>query len=309
MWRLIVALFVLALLGGGAVYVATTPAIVPADVLPAHRPNLDNGRTMLLAGGCPSCHATPDQEDDMKLGGGMELKSPYGSFYPPNISPDPNDGIGGWNESQFVTALWKGTSPDGRHYYPAFPYTSYQHMSLGDVRDLFAFLKTLSPVAGKVRPHELRFPYNIRRVLGLWKLLYLDGKAFASDQGESAQWNRGAYLVNGPAHCVECHSPRDLFGGIVARQRFAGGPSLDGEGFVPNITQAGIGSYSVADIKEILTTGAKPDGDMVGGDMKSVVRETAELSKEDRAAIATYVKSLGPVEGPKPPKKGEARGL
>jgi mono/diheme cytochrome c family protein len=149
----------------------------------------------------------------------------------------------------------------------------------------------------------MRFPFNIRRTLGAWKLLYVDGTPIANDPAQTAQWNRGAYLVNGPGHCAECHSPRNAFGGIVARQRFAGGPHPDGESWVPNITQAGIGSYSAGDIEEILATGTNPEGDSVGGDMAAVVRNTGQLAKDDRAAMAAYIKSLPPVEGPSPPEK------
>ena len=302
MRRLILALLVLGL-AGAAFWFFTMPASVTASALPAYSPNVQNGKTMFFIGGCASCHATPDQDDPIRLGGGRELKSPYGSFYPPNISSDSKDGIGSWTEAQFVTAIWKGTSPDGRHYFPSFPYTSYQRMKLDDVRDLFAYLKTLPAAQGKVRDHDLRFPLNVRRMLGLWKLRYLDGKPFARNPAQNEPWNRGAYLVNGPGHCAECHSPRDAFGGIIERQRFAGGPSLDGEGFVPNITQAGIGDFSADDIEEVLATGSTPDGDSVGGEMGAVVRNTSQLAKGDRAAIAAYIKSLPPVEGPKPPEK------
>ena len=169
--------------------------------------------------------------------------SPFGTFYVPNISPDPKDGIGAWSEADFVTALWDGTAPDGSHLFPAFPYPSYRHMELNDVRDLFAYLKTLPPVAGKVRDHDLAFPFNIRRLVGGWKLLFLKGGPFVSDPSQSAQWNRGAYLVNGPGHCAECHSPRNFLGGIIESERFAGGPSPDGKGWVPNITPAGLGHW------------------------------------------------------------------
>ncbi len=202
-------------------------------------PDLANGKNMFYAGGCASCHATPNQEDKTKLGGGLGLKSPFGTFYVPNLSPDPNDGIGKWSEADFVTAMLKGTSPDGRHYFPAFPYTSYQRMRTEDVRDLFAYIKTLPAVQGRVRDHDVPFPFNVRRTLGGWKFLFLDGKPFQPDPSKSAQWNRGAYLVNGPGHCAECHSPRNPLGGIVSAQRFAGGPNPEGEGWVPNITQQG----------------------------------------------------------------------
>jgi len=245
MRRLLIAALLLAVIGIAVFWFVTAPQIVPPSALGPRTANLDNGRTMFLAGGCASCHASPNQEDRTRLGGGMALKTPFGTFYPPNISPDPNDGIGGWSEANFVTAMWKGTSPDGSHYYPVFPYTSYQRMRLGDVRDLFAFIKTLPPVAGKAAQHDLPLYFRFRRMLGGWKFLFLDGHHFESDPAQTAQWNHGAYLINGPGHCAECHSPRDPFGAIVERQRFTGGPNPDGgEGWVPNITQAGIGDYS-----------------------------------------------------------------
>ena len=244
MRRVLLAVLILALVGAAGFWFLTRPETIAASALAPHKPNLENGRVMFFAGGCAACHATPQQDDRTRLGGGMELKSPYGSFYPPNISPDPKDGIGTWNEAQFLTAMVKGTSPDGRHYFPSFPYASYQRMTQADLRDMFAFIKTLPPVQGRVRDHDIRFPFNIRLALGGWKFLYLDGRPFTPDPNQPAQWNRGAYLVNGPAHCAECHSPRTLLGGIVEDKRFAGGPNPDGEGTIPNITQHALGEYS-----------------------------------------------------------------
>jgi mono/diheme cytochrome c family protein len=301
--KLIALAIVLAVVGLGVFWVVTNPATVAASALGAHTPSLENGKVMFHAGGCASCHATPQQEDRTRLGGGLALKSPFGTFHVPNISSDRNDGIGAWNEAQFVTAMLKGTSPDGRHYYPAFPYASYQRMRTEDVRDLFAFLKTLPAVQGKARDHELPFPFNIRRTLGGWKFLFLDGKPFQPDAAKPAEWNRGAYLVNGPGHCAECHSPRNLLGGIIEAQRFAGGPNPEGEGWVPNITQHALKDYSDKDIAYLLETGLNPEGDSVGGPMAPVIRNTSQLPPEDRNAMATYIKSLPPVEGPKPPQK------
>jgi mono/diheme cytochrome c family protein len=231
------------------------------------------------------------------------MKTPFGTFHTPNISPDEKDGIGGWSEAQFATALLKGTSPDGAHYYPAFPYASFQRMSINDARDLFAFIKTLPKVSGKAPAHDISFPFNIRFSLGGWKFLFLDGEPFRPDPSQSAQWNRGAYLVNAVAHCAECHSPRNIFGAIKERYRFAGGPDPEGEGFIPNITQRGIGDWSEKDIATLLESGDLPDGDRIGGAMVRVVRNTAKLSAEDRAAIATYIKSLRPVDGPPRPQR------
>jgi mono/diheme cytochrome c family protein len=300
--KLVILAVVLGAVGLAAFWFLTRPAVVEASALGPHAPNPDNGRTMFFAGGCASCHAT-SKEDPTRLGGGLGLKSPFGTFYVPNISPDPKDGIGSWSEAQFVSAMLKGTSPHGAHYYPSFPYASYQRMRVADVRDLFAHLKTLPPVEGKARGHDLPFPFTIRRTLGAWKLLFLDGEPFRPDPAQSAEWNRGAYLANGPGHCAECHSPRNLLGGIVASQRFAGGPNPEGEGWVPNITQARLKDWSKGEIEEVLATGTTPEGDSVGSTMAAVVRNTGQLPAADRAAIATYIKSLPPIEGPKPPPK------
>lgn len=291
-------------IGLAAFWFMTAPQTVPASALAAtHTPDLANGEVLFNVGGCTSCHAIPGEEDRTRLGGGRALKSPFGTFYPPNISPDPKDGIGGWSEAQFVTAMNKGTSPEGEHYYPAFPYTSYQRITFSDLRDLFGYLKTLPPVAGRVRDHDLPFLFTIRRLLGGWKFLFLDGKPFTPNPSQSAQWNRGAYLVNGPGHCAECHSPRDAVGGILRAQRFAGGPNPEGKGWVPNITQKGLGNWSVKDIAYLLETGMTPEGDSVGGNMAEVVRNTTRIGDADRLAMATYLKSLPPVNGPARPKK------
>jgi mono/diheme cytochrome c family protein len=176
-------------------------------------------------------------------------------------------------------------------------------MRFDDLRDLFAYLKTLPSVPGRVRDHVLPFPFNIRHALGLWKILFLDGAQLPSDTSRSASWNRGAYLVNGPGHCTECHSPRNALGGTIASLRFTGGPSSDGQGGVPNITQFKLKSWSEADIAETLESGMTPDSDRVGGNMIEVVRNISQLTAEDRMAIATYIKSLPAVEGRKPPPK------
>jgi len=277
-------------------------AVVPATAPPA-APNPANGLVIFNAGGCSSCHAVPSQPDRTRLGGGLAIPSPFGTFYAPNISPDPVDGIGRWTEAEFVNAVTSGVSPAGVHYFPAFPYTSYAHAKVEDIRDLFAYLKTLAPVAGRVRDHDVRFPFNIRRNIGIWKWLFMDGKPFVPDPARSAQWNRGAYLVNGLGHCAECHSPRNFLGGIIAAQRFAGGPNPEGEGWVPNITQKGLAEWSDKDIASFLKTGEMPDGDSAGGSMVRVIKNTSQLSGEDRAAIADYIKSLPPVDGPPRPKK------
>jgi mono/diheme cytochrome c family protein len=304
--RILLAAVLAGIAGLGFFWWLTIPAVVASSALPPRTPDLANGLTTFNAGGCSSCHAVPNQPDRLKLGGGLAITSPFGTFYVPNISPDPNDGIGRWTEADFVTAVLKGTSPEGAHYFPAFPYASYQHAKIEDVRDLFAYLKTLAPVAGKVRDHDVPLPFNIRRNVGVWKFLFTDGKPFAPDAAHSPSWNRGAYLVNSLGHCAECHSPRNFLGGIVAAQRFAGGPNPDGEGWVPNITQKGLADWSVKDVDYFLETGQTPDGDTAGGSMARVIRNTSQLLPGDRAAMAEYIKSLPAVEGPLRPKKAKS---
>ncbi|MBX9711896.1 MAG: cytochrome c [Xanthobacteraceae bacterium] len=294
--------FVAALAAFAVFWIVTVPSVVPATALPSYSPNIANGENVFNAGGCAACHAVKDQPRTA-LGGGLAIPSPFGTFYAPNISSDPKDGIGNWTEANFVTAVTKGTSPAGKHYFPAFPYASYQHARIEDLRDLFGYLKTLPAVPGKIRDHDVKFPFNIRRLVGGWKLLFLDGKLFVPDPKQTAQWNRGAYLVNALGHCAECHSPRNALGGIVSSQRFAGGPNPEGEGWVPNITQKGLEDMSEKDTADFLKTGDMPDGDSAGGSMRGVIKNTSLLSDDDRAAMAAYLKSLPPVDGPPRPKK------
>jgi len=300
-----VVLLVLALVGAGGFYVLTIPTLAVTGALPQRTPNLANGETMFNVGGCASCHATPKQDDQKRLGGGLALATPFGTFKVPNISSDPKHGLGAWTEEQFANAMLRGVGRNGEHLYPAFPYTSYQRIALDDVRDLYAFLKTLPAETAPSEPHQLPFPFNVRRGLGLWKLLHLDGKPFVPDPARSAELNRGAYLIEGPGHCAECHSPRNLLGGIDTARRFAGGPDPEGKGWVPNITphEDGLAKWSAKDIAYLLESGFNPGGDSVGSNMADVVVNTGKLTPADRDAMAAYLKSLPPRPGKAPPSK------
>jgi mono/diheme cytochrome c family protein len=249
---------------------------------------------MFFAGGCQSCHKTPGQPDPLRLGGGLELKTPFGSFYPPNISSDPVDGIGAWRPVDLANALLSGVSPQGQHYYPAFPYTSYHRMNPGDVADLAAFLRTLPAVQGRPPAPKLRFPFSIRRAVGFWKLLYFDNTGLQPEPKQSVQWNLGRYLVEGPGHCGECHTPRNLLGAIERSLKLAGAPAPDRKGNAPNLTRV-LGDWTDADVVEALTSGFTPVGDVLGGGMTDVVRNLAQLPESDRKAIAVYLKSLPPL--------------
>ena len=299
----LLALSALAAAGALAVYLLTMPSALPGSALPAHTPDLANGKYMFIAGGCAECHAAPVKGcDDRKtkdkdvLAGGRCLKTKFGVFHVPNISPDKERGIGKWSTVDFVNAMKRGIAPDGSYLYPAFPYASYQRMTYEDLIDLKAYLDTLPAVRSDVPPHELSFPFNIRRGLGLWHRLYVDGESLAPDPDASAEINRGAYLVRGPGHCTECHSSRNILGGIAEGTEFAGAPNPEGKGTVPNITPSddGIGDWSEEDIAYLLETGNTPDFDVIGETMAPVQENMAKLTPEDRKGIAAYIKSLPP---------------
>ncbi len=225
------------------------------------------------------------------LGGGLELPSPFGLFRVPNISSHAEDGIGSWTELEFLNAMQRGVSPEGQHYYPSFPYSSYARMSLSDIRDLWAFLTTLPPVEGVSLPHELEFPFSVRRGVGLWKRLYLRPDWVRDIAATQAQELRGRYLVEGPGHCGECHTPRDSLGGLEFEAWLSGAPSMDGEGRVPAISQSALADWPVSDLVYYFESGMDPEFDMVGGSMVEVQENLARLPREDLEAIAAYLKA------------------
>lgn len=262
--------------------------------------NAERGRILFTAGDCASCHAMPGQSDRLKLGGGLALASPFGTLRVPNISPHPEAGIGRWRTLDLANALISGVSPDRAHYYPGFPYTSYARMRAEDVPDLMAYLRSLPAVDHRPPPHELPFPFTIRRLVGFWKLLFFHPRTVADDPGRSAEWNRGRYLVEALAHCAECHSSRNLLAGIREDTRFAGGVDPEGPGFAPNITPTGIGHWSDEQLMELLTSGRMPDGRIVGSTMNDVTINTSQLPERDRRAIIAYLRTVPPRPTPQP---------
>lgn len=250
------------------------------------------GKVVFDAGQCASCHASPGQPDRHRLGGGLALETPQGTFRAPNISSHPRDGIGAWTAVEFANAVASGVSPSGQHYYPSFPYTSFTHARTEDVRDLFAYLRSIEPVEGRPPDHDLALPLRLRRGIGLWKLLYFEPGPIAPDPGRDALWNRGRYLVEGLSHCAECHSARNLAWAIRPETRFAGGLNPEGIGAAPNITPTGIGGWSRDELAAFLRTGHSPELRFVGAQMADVVANMARLPDQDRDAIAVYVTSL-----------------
>lgn len=259
---------------------------------------LTRGEYLLRAGGCVSCH-TDVKGGGRPLAGGRALKTPFGVFYSPNITPDEETGIGAWSDADFARALRHGIRPDGAHYFPAFPYTSYTHMRAADVVALNAYLFSRPPVRSPVPPHELRPPFAWRFLVGAWKLLFFEPGPLQPDPGRSKRWNRGAYLVEALAHCGECHTPRNALGALD-REMWLAGTAQGPEGrLAPNITPhraTGIGDWSAADLVRLLSTGRKANFDTVQGAMAEAIDEGLKhLSDEDLAAIADYVLSFTPI--------------
>ncbi|MDA7424544.1 cytochrome c [Thalassococcus lentus] len=288
MRRLLKLLIPAAVVAAGIGLWVTAPDTVDAAQFAEATGNAEAGKTVYTAAGCASCHHAKGAEDKNLLTGGQAFASDFGTFYAPNISPHPEAGIGNWTQEQFANAVLRGVSPAGQHYYPAFPYTAYSRMTDGDLKDLWAFMQTLpaSDVASK--PHDVGFPFNIRRSVGGWKFLFMpDG--FVMDVPDDLA--RGQYLVEALAHCAECHTPRNPVGALNTGQWMAGAPNPSGQGTIPALTPDKL-KWSAADIAYYLETGFTPDFDSVGGHMAEVVQNFSELSKEDRDAVAAYVKAI-----------------
>jgi mono/diheme cytochrome c family protein len=264
------------------------------------------GEYVLRLGGCVTCH-TDEKNGGAFLAGGRALGSPFGTFYTPNITPDPGTGIGGWSTGAFVRATAEGITPGGHPYYPAFPYPSYTHMTERDLIDLKAYLDTVEPVANDVPDHDLGIPFGFRPLLEGWRLLFFEDGAFEPDPRRSEAWNRGAYIVNGPGHCSECHTPRNALG-APERERFLAGTPDGPEGKpVPNITPHanGIEAWGRSDLVFAFQTSILPDGDVFGGAMAEVVKDgLSHVSREDLEAIAEYLLSVEPL--PDAPTQAEA---
>ncbi|WP_424933965.1 c-type cytochrome [Amaricoccus macauensis] len=295
--RILIALAVVGGAAAVAAYAATGPnRLSETELAELPEGDAERGELVFWAGGCASCHAAKDAEGDEKLalGGGLVLQTDFGDFVVPNISMDPQDGIGAWSEEDFANAMLRGVSPEGSHYYPSFPYTSFARMEMSDIADLWAFWQTLPSVEGATQDHSLTFPFNMRRGLGLWKQAFLSDAPAVELQDPSAEVARGQYLVEGPGHCGECHSPRDTAGAINYDLWLAGAPNPDGEGRIPNITggEGGIGSWSASDVAYYLESGFTPDFDSVGGSMVGVQESLAHLPSEDLEAIGAYLKAV-----------------
>ncbi len=259
------------------------------------------GEYLATAANCAGCHTDKDH-GGARFAGGKAIDTPFGAFYSRNITPDPVHGIGAWTDEDFLTALRTGISPEGAHYFAAFPFTSFTMMTDRDILDIKAYLFAQPPSPAVNRPHDVPFPFDMRLVMVPWRALYFREGQFAPDAARSAEWNRGAYLATAVAHCPECHTPRNFLGALKDGRRFVGAPIYGpGHHFAPNITSDphdGIGAWSLTDITNLLSLGVTPKGDFVGGPMAEVVAGTAKLTDADRHAVAVYVKALPPIPSP-----------
>ncbi len=290
----VLAVFALSAL---VLFLARAAPALAADVAAIAR-----GAYLFAAGDCAACH-TDKKANTPPLAGGRALTTPFGTFYGPNITPDPDTGIGRWSEADFRRAMREGRDEEGRYMFPVFPFTSFTGMTDQDIADLYAYLMSQPPVQRESRAHEVKFPFGWRFLLFAWRSLYFSPGPLQPVEGRSEQWNRGRYLAEAVVHCEECHTPRNFLGARERGHAYAGNPHGPDGNAAPDLTsdtKDGLGDWKADDITEVLATGITPDGDSVGQGMTEVVDGTAMLTAADRLAIAVYIKSLPPL--PQTPK-------
>jgi mono/diheme cytochrome c family protein len=280
-------------IGAGVVGIAVAYSVTATRPLAPERLDIGrigdatDGALIFAAAGCGSCHSHDGTD---ALAGGKAFVSDFGTFYAPNISLDIDQGIGGWSDYDIANAMMAGVSPDGAHYYPAFPYTTYAKMDPSDALDLIAYLRTLPSDATPSRDHDVGFPFNIRRSLGGWKLLFAGTRWVVQDVA-SPELERGRYFVEALGHCAECHTPRNALSGLKTGEWLRGAVNPSGNGRIPSLHPDDLG-WSGGDIAYYLDTGFTPDFDTVGGEMVDVVENISQLNDEDRDAIAAYLLAL-----------------
>lgn len=255
---------------------------------------ITRGAYLAIAGDCGACH-TDKKAGGAPLAGGPGLVTWFGTFYAPNITPDPTTGIGHWTEAQFKRALRDGINEQGDYMYPVFPFTSFTNMTDADAGDLYAYLMSVPPVTHSTPPNRVRFPFGWRPLLFGWRTLFFKEGPMSPVAGQSDEWNRGRYLAEAVVHCQECHTPRNFLGALDRAHAYAGNPhGPDGQN-APDLTSDkhdGLGDWKLDDIVEVLNSGMTPDGDSVGSGMADVVDGTSKLTDADRRAIAVYIQSL-----------------
>jgi len=296
--RTLAAIAVVLAVAAVAFWRLTRPDPLPAAAIPTHEVDLRNGETMYHAGSCLACHRPPEGVAGIDPGlpsGGAPFPTPVGVFYPQNLTPDAQTGIGGWSDVDFVNAMRLGISPSGTHYFPAFPYASYRAMTMADVLDLRAYLMSLPAVRSAPREADVPLLALARRGVGLWKRVALRQHPYSPEAGRPASWTRGAYLVSAPGHCGECHTPKDRLMIADEGRHLAGGPHPGGEGKVPSLRGL-VARKKYKDVDDLVL--ALQNGETFGyenlssGGMAAIQESLARLPESDVRAISEYLLSL-----------------
>jgi mono/diheme cytochrome c family protein len=252
------------------------------------------GAYLAAAGDCEACH-TDKKANGPAFAGGRPLVTPFGTFYAPNITPDPTTGIGNWTLDDFHRALREGKNEHGSYYYPVFPFTSFTGISDPDIADLFAYLQSVAPVEHRGPRNAVTFPFGWRDLLAGWRMLFFRQGPLQPVAGQTDEWNRGRYLAEAVVHCQECHTPRNVLGGLDRAHAYAGNLHGPDGNEAPDITsdkKDGLGGWKLDDLVEVLKSGMTPDSEYVGQGMADVVDGTGKLTDADRHAIAVYIMSL-----------------
>jgi mono/diheme cytochrome c family protein len=312
MKRAIVALVVvLAVIGGGWFWMTSHQGYLPVDPEARPQPNattqvLQRGEYLARAGDCVACHTEPTGKP---FAGGRPMATPFGAIYVPNITPDDETGIGLWTAEDFYRMMHTGLSRDGTLLYPAMPFAQYTKVTRADCDAIFAYLMSLPPVKQKNRPHELRFPFNKRELLVGWRTLYFREGEYRADPAQSAQWNRGAYLVEGLGHCTMCHTAVNALGGTKESKEFEGGMIPNQNWYAPSLTnnrEGGLGDWNLKDIGDLLQVGISQRATTYGPMAEVTYNSLQYMTDEDTAAMAVYLKAL-PKKDAEPPPTASAR--
>lgn len=294
--RIVLGVIVVGLLAALAFFFwpARLEAVQASAAQPTGAALLEKGRYLATAGDCVACHSTPRGK---AYAGGLAFVLPFGTIYSSNITPDRQHGIGGWSDAQFVRAMRHGVDDEGHELYPAFPYTAYANMSTDDLLAIRAYLNTLTPVPAQVRANQLSFPFNQRYLMRAWKLVNGPQHPLERNPNRSAEWNRGAYLVEAPGHCAECHTPRNFMYGLDRSRNYAGAVAQGWKAY--NITsdrEGGMGDWTVEEIATYLGTGHAPGRGAASGSMAEAVSlSLRHLTPSDLRAMAVYLHALPPV--------------
>jgi len=296
--RRVAALAAVGALGAAAFWWLSAPTTLPATAIPAHAADLRNGEILYHAGSCLACHKPPEGAAGLDAGlpsGGAAFSTPIGTFYPQNLTPDADTGLGRWSALDFVNAMRLGTSPAGTHYFPAFPYASYRSMTIEDLLDLRGFLLSLPAVKSQARAPDVRLAAVARRGVGLWKRIAFLQAPYVPDPARTASWRRGAYLSNAPGHCGECHTPKNPLMVADNDRHMTGGPHPGGEGTVPSLRGllARKKYKDAADLTLALQNGeALGYEDLSSGGMAAIQENLSKLPESDVRAISEYLLSL-----------------